>query len=150
MNEEEIIKIALNEAFYIHKTIGPGMLENVYKTCLAYRLRERGLFVETEKSVPVFFEAIKMDCGYRADIVVEGRVIIDTKTIDAIADIHIAQILTYLRFLGLKHGLILNFKTPLFIKERNQKSTEWFLIRKIFVSVVVLSVLCAPKTLQPI
>ena len=113
MNEEEIIKIALNEAFYIHKTIGPGMLENVYKTCLAYRLRQRGLNVETEKPVPVFFESVRMDCGYRADIVVERMVIIDTKVIDSITDIHIAQILTYLRFLGLRHGLILNFKTTL-------------------------------------
>jgi GxxExxY protein len=81
MNEEEIIKIVLDEAFYIHKTVGPGMLENVYKTCLAYRLQKRGLTIETEKAVPVFFEEVKMDCGYRADIVVEKLVIIDTKTI---------------------------------------------------------------------
>lgn len=89
------------------------MLENVYKTCLAYRLRRRGLFVETEKAVPVIFEVIRMECGYRADLVVEGRVIIDTKTIDTIGDIQIAQLLTYLRFLKLRHGVILNFKTVL-------------------------------------
>jgi GxxExxY protein len=113
MNEEEIIKIILDEAFYIHKTIGPGMLENVYKTCLAYRLRQRGLFVETEKPVPVIFEEVRMDCGYRADLVVERKVIADTKTIDAIGDIQISQLLTYLRFLKLRHGVILNFKTVL-------------------------------------
>jgi GxxExxY protein len=113
MNEEEIIKIILDEAFYIHKTIGPGMLENVYKTCLAYRLRQRGLFVETEKPVPVVFEEVRMDCGYRADLVVERKVIADTKTIDAIGDIQIAQLLTYLRFLKIRHGVILNFKTVL-------------------------------------
>lgn len=113
MNEEEIIKIVLDEAFHIHKTIGPGMLENVYQTCLSYRLRQRGLIVELEKPIPVIFEEIKMDCGYRADIVVEGKVIVETKNIDAIADIHIAQLLTYLRFLNLRHGLILNFKTVL-------------------------------------
>jgi len=73
MTEEDIIKIVLAEAIYIHKKIGPGMLENVYKTCLAYRLRKRGLFVETEKAVPVFFEEVRMDCGYRADIVVGSR-----------------------------------------------------------------------------
>ena len=84
MNEEEIIKVILDEAFYIHKTIDPGMLENVYKTCLAYRLRQRRLFVETEKPVPVIFEEVRMDCGYRADLVVERRVIADTKTIDAL------------------------------------------------------------------
>ena len=113
MNEEEIIKIVLDEAFHIHKTIGPGMLENVYQTCLSYSLRQRGLIVELEKPIPVIFEEIKMDCGYRADIVVEGKVIVETKNIDAIADIHIAQLLTYLRFLNLRHGLILNFKTVL-------------------------------------
>lgn len=113
MNEEEVIKIVLDEAFHIHKTIEPGMLENVYQTCLAYRLRQRGLYVELEKPIPVVFEEIKMDCGYRADIVVEGKVIVETKNIEAIADIHIAQLLTYLRFLNLRHGLILNFKTVL-------------------------------------
>ncbi len=113
MNEEEIIKIILDEAFYIHKTIGPGMLESVYQTCLVHRLRQRGLYVETEKPVPVIFEEIRMECGYRVDILVEKKVIVETKNIEAIADIHIAQILTYLRFLNLRHGLILNFKTVL-------------------------------------
>ena len=113
MNEEEVIKIVLDGAFHIHKTIGPGMLENVYQTCLSYRIKQRGLYVESEKPIPVIFEEIKMDCGYRADIVVEGKVIVETKNIEAIADIHIAQLLTYLRFLNLRHGLILNFKTVL-------------------------------------
>lgn len=111
MNEEEIIKIVLDEAFYIHKTIGPGMLEKVYQTCLAYRLRQRGLFVEEEKPVPVIFEGVRMECGYRADIVVERTVIVDTKNIEAITDICVAQMLTYLRFLELRYGLILNFRT---------------------------------------
>lgn len=113
INEEEIIKVILDESFRIHKTIGTGMLENVYQTCLAYRLNERGLFVEIEKAVPVIFEEIKMECGYRVDLVVEGKVIVETKNIEAIADILIAQVLTYLRFLKLRHGLILYFKTVL-------------------------------------
>ena len=95
------------------KTIGPGMLENVYKTCLAYRLRKRGLVVEIEKSVPVYFEEVKMECGYRANLVVEGSIIVDTKTIEAIGPLQIAQVLTYLRFLNLRHGLILNFSVLL-------------------------------------
>jgi GxxExxY protein len=113
MTEEEIIKIILDEAFYVHKTIGPGMLENVYQTCLTYRLRKRGLFVETEKAIPVVFEEIKMECGYRADIVVEKRVVADIKRIEAIGPLQVAQVLTYLRFLHLRHGLILNFNTVL-------------------------------------
>ena len=107
--EEAIIKIILDEAFHVHKKIGPGMLENVYKTCLAYRLRKRGLLLEIEKAVPVFFEEVKMDCGYRADILVEKLVVVETKSIDGISPLEIAQVLTYLRFLGLRYGLILNF-----------------------------------------
>ena len=113
MGEEQIIEIILDEAFYIHKTIGPGMLESVYKTCLAYRLRQRGLFVEIEKPVTVIFEEVKMDCGYRADLVVERKVIIDTKSIATIIEIDRQQLLTYLRHLHLRHGLILNFKNVL-------------------------------------
>ena len=109
MTEEAIIKVILDEAFRVHKGIGPGMLENVYKTCLAYRLQKRGLRLETERAVPVFFEEVKMDCGYRADILVENRVIIETKSIEGIGPLQVAQVLTYLRFLGLRYGLILNF-----------------------------------------
>lgn len=113
MDEEQIISLVLKEAIYIHRTIGPGLLENVYKTCLVYRLREIGLNVEREKPIPVYFEGIKIDCGYRADMVVEGKVVIDTKCVDIISELQIAQVLTYLRFLKLRYGLILNFKTIL-------------------------------------
>ena len=109
MTEEAIIKIILDEAFHVHRRIGPGMLESVYKTCLAYRLQKRGLVLETEKPVPVFFEEVKMNCGYRADILVEKRVIVETKSIEGIGPLQVAQVLTYLRFLGLRYGLILNF-----------------------------------------
>jgi GxxExxY protein len=109
MTEEAIIKIVLDEAFHVHKKIGPGMLESVYKTCLAYRLQKRGLLLETEKPVPVFFEEVRMDCGYRADILVEKQVIVETKSIVGIGPLQVAQVLTYLRFLGLRYGLILNF-----------------------------------------
>jgi GxxExxY protein len=116
MTEEAIIKIVLDEAFHVHKKIGPGMLESVYKTCLAYRLQKRGLLLETEKPVPVFFEEVKMECGYRADILVEKRVIVETKSIEGIGPLQVAQVLTYLRFLGLRYGLILNFDV-LFLKD---------------------------------
>ena len=109
MKEEAIIKIVLDEAFHVHKKIGPGMLESVYKTCLAYRLQKRGLLLETEKPVPVFFEEVKMNCGYRADILIEKQVIVETKSIEGIGPLQVAQVLTYLCFLGLRYGLILNF-----------------------------------------
>jgi len=114
MNEEAIIKVILDEAFYVHKEIGPGMLEKVYQHCLAYRLSEkRGLLIEIEKPIPVIFEEVSLEVGYRADIVVEKIIVIETKSIEAIADIHIASMLTYLKFLQLRHGLILNFKSVL-------------------------------------
>ena len=115
----------LDEAFYIHRTIGPGMLESVYQTCLAYRLKTRGLKVEIEKPVPVYFEEIKMECGYRADLVVENCIVVETKCIDLIALIHIAQMLTYLRFLQIKNGLILNFNTAL-LKEGIKRVVNGF------------------------
>lgn len=106
---EEIIKVVLDESFQIHTTIGPGMLENVYKTCLAYSLSKRGMYVETEKAIPVFYKEIKMVCGYRADIIVENCVVIEVKAIEAIGELQVAQVLTYLRFLQYRYGLILNF-----------------------------------------
>jgi GxxExxY protein len=109
MTEEAVIKIVLDEAFHVHKKIGPGTLESVYKTCLAYRLQKRGLLLETEKPVPVFFEEVKLDCGYRADILIEKKVIVEIKSIEGIGPLQVAQVLTYLRFLGLRYGLILNF-----------------------------------------
>jgi GxxExxY protein len=111
MSDDEIITIILDEAFYVHKTIGPGMLEKVYKTCLAYRIECRGLKVEVEKQIPVIFETIKMDCGYRADLVVEGRIVVEIKNIEAFAPVHTTQVLTYLRWLYLRRGLLLNFNT---------------------------------------
>jgi GxxExxY protein len=111
MGEEELIKIILDEAFYIHKSIGPGMLENVYQTCLAYRLRKRGLYVETEKPIPVLFEEVRMECGYRADLFVERKIVVETKNIEGITHLHLAQVLTHLRFLNLRYGLLLNFNT---------------------------------------
>ena len=113
MQKDQLITLILDEAFYVHKSIGPGMLESVYQTCLAYRLLSNGINIEIEKAVPVFFEKVKMDCGYRADMVVNNSVVIEIKCIEAIGLIHVAQMLTYLRFLKIRNGLILNFNTVL-------------------------------------
>jgi len=113
MDPEEVIKVIIDETINIHKKLGPGSLEKVYQTCLAYRLKKRGLFVEVEKPVPVFFEEVRMDCGHRTDLVVEHIVVVDTKSIESIALLEICQLLTYLRFLELRHGLILNFNSVL-------------------------------------
>jgi GxxExxY protein len=113
MSEGELMSVILEEAIHVHKELGPEMLESVYKICLVYRLQKRGLHVQVEKAIPVIFEEIKMECGYRADIIVEDKIVVETKSIDGIAPLHIAQVLTYLRCLKLHLGIILNFNNVL-------------------------------------
>jgi len=105
------MKTILDEAFCLHKSLGPGLLEKVYSTCLAYLLRKKGLYVETEKPIPVVYKEVKMECGYRADLVVENTVVVETKSLDGILPVHVSQVLTHLRFLDLRYGLLLNFNT---------------------------------------
>ena len=113
MTENEISTLLIEEALHIHRSIGPGMLESAYVHCLNYRLIKRGLNVRTQVTVPLIFEEVKLECGYRADLVIENKVVIEVKCVEAIASIHQAQTLTYLRFLNLKLGIILNFNTVL-------------------------------------
>ena len=113
MTENEISTLLIEEALHIHRSIGPGMLESAYVHCLNYRLIKRGLNVRTQVPVPLIFEEVKLECGYRADLVIENKVVIEVKCVEAIAPIHQAQTLTYLRFLNLKLGIILNFNTVL-------------------------------------
>src|SRR5882724_4771005 len=113
MTENEISKIIVEEAIHIHKSIGPGMLESAYTHCLKYRLLKKNLNVKIEVPVPLIFEEVKLECGYRSDLVIENKVVIEVKSIEAIAPIHLAQTLTYLRFLDLKLGMVLNFNSLL-------------------------------------
>jgi len=113
LTENELSNIIIGESIYIHKTLGPGLLESVYKECLYYRLTKKELNVIKERAVPLVFEEIKMECGYRADLIVENKVIIEIKCVDVLADIHKAQVLTYLRLTNLKLGLLINFNVVL-------------------------------------
>ena len=113
MTENEISKIVIEEAIHIHKSIGPGMLESAYVHCLNYSLSKRGFLVRMEVPVPLIFEKVKLECGYRADLVIENKVVVEVKSVDAIAPIHKAQTLTYLRLLNLILGIILNFNSVL-------------------------------------
>jgi GxxExxY protein len=113
MTENDLAGIAITEAIKVHKELGPGLLEKVYVECLCYRLKKIGLNVEKERPIPVIYEEVRMDCGYRADLIVEGKLIIEAKAIDAIADIHIARTLTYLKFTSNKLALIINFNVVL-------------------------------------
>jgi len=109
MLENELSSIVIREAIDIHKAIGPGLLEKVYTECLYYRLIKCELKVIKEQPIPVVFEEVRMECGYRADLIVENKLIVEAKSIDAVADIHIARTLTYLKFANCKLGLVINF-----------------------------------------
>ncbi len=111
MTENDISKIILDCAFKVHTALGPGLLEKVYQECLAYELRNVGFKVEVEKPMPLVYEDIKFDCGYRIDLWVERKVVVELKVVEAFNDVHVAQILTYMRLSESKLGLLLNFYT---------------------------------------
>jgi GxxExxY protein len=113
MTENELATLAIGQAIDIHKAIGPGLLEKVYAECLYYRLMKLGLVVDKERPIQVVFEEVKMDCGYRADLLLENKLVIEVKSIEAIADIHVARTLTYLKFTNCKLGLIINFNVTI-------------------------------------
>jgi len=113
MNENELAKIVLDLSFKVHKILGPGLLESVYEDCLFYEIVNAGLFAEKQKAIPVVYEDLKLEAGFRADIVVENKLIVELKSVEAIADIHIARTLTYLKFSGCKLGLLINFNNVL-------------------------------------
>lgn len=114
MNENEIAEIIVNLGMKVHRILGPGLFEAVYETCLTYELEKAGLHVERQVALPVYYEGVRMDLGYRIDLMVNGKVIVELKAVDYLVPVHKAQLLTYLRFSGCKLGLLLNFNLPLF------------------------------------
>jgi GxxExxY protein len=113
MAENEIANKVIGIAIDVHKALGPGLLESAYKECLHYKIVESGLFVEKEKPMPLIFEEVKLDCGYRIDLLVERKLVIELKSVDALNDIHLAQTLTYLKLGNYKLGLLINFNVLL-------------------------------------
>ncbi|MCH7399175.1 GxxExxY protein [Belliella sp. DSM 107340] len=111
MTENEISQKIVGAAIEVHKQLGPGLLESSYEVCLAYELRQLGLNIQTQVTLPVIYKEVQLNAGYRIDILVENKVIIEIKAVDALADIHTAQILTYLRLKDLKLGLLINFNS---------------------------------------
>ncbi len=106
---EDITKVIIGCAIDVHKELGPGLLESAYEECLSYELQKVGLKVEKQKAIPVVYKEIKLDCGYRADLIVEDKIVIELKTVDEFNPVHEAQILTYLKFADKKLGLLINF-----------------------------------------
>jgi GxxExxY protein len=106
---DQISRRIIGAAIEVHRPLGPGLLESAYETCLAYELKQLGFRIEQQKPLPVVYKDVKLDCGYRLDIVVEDAIILEVKAIEQLAPIHDAQLLSYLRISGLKVGLLINF-----------------------------------------
>lgn len=109
MTENEIANKIIGCAIEVHKTLGPGLLESAYKECLLYKLGKEGLNVVKEKPMPLVFEEVQLECGYRIDLFVENKVVIEVKSVEALNDVHLAQTLTYLKLGEYKLGLLINF-----------------------------------------
>jgi len=97
----------------VHKSLGPGLLESAYEECLFYELKKTGLKVEKQKPLPLVYENVKLEIGYRVDIIIENKVIIEIKSVEALNDVHLAQVLTYLKLSGCKLGMLINFNVTL-------------------------------------
>jgi GxxExxY protein len=113
VNENELSKIIVDCIFKVHKNIGPGLLESAYEECLFYELSRTGLLVERQKPLPLFYETIKMEIGYRLDFLIENKLVIEVKAVEALNDVHKAQVITYLKLSGCKLGLLVNFNVVL-------------------------------------
>jgi GxxExxY protein len=109
MELNNLTREIIGAAIEVHKQLGPGMLESAYEECLSYELMGRGLSVERQKPVPIVYKEVKLECGYRIDILVNDTVIVELKSVDALARVHEAQILTYMRFAQRNIGLLMNF-----------------------------------------
>ena len=109
MDIETIFKKVLDSSFQVHTALGPGLLESAYEECLYYELLHSGLSVEKQKPLPLVYKDVRLDAGYRIDLLVENQVIVEIKSVDVLCDIHMAQILTYLKLSGCKLGLLANF-----------------------------------------
>ena len=114
MTENELSKIVYEAGIKVHKALGPGLLESAYEECLYYELQKYALYVEKQKVLPLIYEDVKLDAGYRIDLLVEKKLVIEIKSVEALNDLHLAQILTYLKLSGCKLGLLINFNTVLF------------------------------------
>lgn len=109
MNIEEIFKKVLDCSFQVHTELGPGLLESAYEACLFYELLQSGFQVEKQYPIPIVYKDVKLNAGYRCDLIIERKVVVEIKSVEALADIHLAQILTYLKLSGCKLGLLVNF-----------------------------------------
>ena len=108
----ELATITIGKAIEVHRTLGPGLLESAYQECLYYELQQANLFVEREKAMPIIYKEITLEHGYRIDLLIENKLVVELKTVDELNDLHLAQTLTYLKFGCYRLGLLINFRVP--------------------------------------
>ena len=113
MEINELTEFVIGCAIEVHRNLGPGLLESAYSKCLEFELKSQGIYVEKEISLPIIYKEIKIDHGYRIDLLVENRLVIELKTVEKFTDVHVAQILTYMRLGNYATGILLNFNTKL-------------------------------------
>jgi GxxExxY protein len=113
ITENELSKIVFDCALKVHQNLGPGLLESAYEECLFYELKKTGLDIQKQKALPLVYEEVKLDIGYRIDIIIENKLILEIKSVDALNDIHFAQLLTYLKLTNCKLGMLMNFNVAL-------------------------------------
>ena len=113
ITENELSKIVFNWALKVHQNLGPGLLESAYEECLFYELNKTGLEIQKQKALPLVYEEVKLDIGYRIDIIIENKLILEIKSVEALNDIHFAQLLTYLKLTNCKLGMLMNFNVAL-------------------------------------
>jgi GxxExxY protein len=113
MTENELSKIVFDSALKVHIALGPGLLESAYEECLYYELRKQNLTVEKQKPLPLIYHEVQMEVGYRVDILVENKLIIEVKAVDTLNDSHLAQLLTYLKLSNCKLGMLINFNVTM-------------------------------------
>lgn len=113
MRENEIANKVIGLAIEVHSALGPGLLESAYQECLFYKIGKAGFKVEKEKPMPLVFEEVKLECGYRIDLLVENKLVIEIKSVEALNDVHLAQTLTYMKLGNYKLGLLINFNVAL-------------------------------------
>ncbi|CAN5846671.1 GxxExxY protein [soil metagenome] len=109
MTENQITEKIIGCAIKVHRALGPGLLESAYQECLLYEIRKNGLLVEKEKPVPLVYEEVKLECGYRIDLLVERKIVVEIKSVESLNELHLAQILTYLKLTKNHIGLLINF-----------------------------------------
>lgn len=113
MTENELSKIVVSCAYKVHKSLGPGLLESAYEECLFYELNKTGLKIEKQKALPLVYEEIKLEIGYRIDLIIESKLIVEIKSVESLNDVHFAQLLTYLKLTDSRLGLLINFNVAL-------------------------------------